>query len=592
MQDKSFPCQFLSVVHSKWQPESQSSLWGVSLRWVDPVTFQQNHVALGINDRGPESVSVSETMKVAGGLLKKFQIEDGDILACVRCIPSSYPVPEDVNIKRMNVVQMTFLDSLKPLHPLIEASRNLILYFMESNASWSEYVSRAQENGRSVLPFKLENEDHIVGLHKMILLLIRSYHCIGDYFAGKSSGRENLSAEQWLKLVMLEGIMRPVVQLDMSIPNYLPTSSMSWLHFKRAIHVCTKDVVRVVALEKGEWGGESPPEFLPRIKLGMGNLEQDIGSVYSSFRQALEERTPEPSEKLLVSMMCDPIVMTAGKVVVQTDSKIWEEAQRLFHHAVVEEASNLSEASMETSADVENVTFETGIGSNEVDDYVSQLRVAEVGRGVVSAGAEGDSVAEELSRWFILKNIDWEEEYFLQSPVADIKSQRRGQLFDRSRIEDVYYLYGKINPLAWWERKRKEYPIIHRVASKYLSLPVEHFGTHFTSSLFVNSYKIRNLGPRRYEQTCLQSFNASWFTHVDEMSDQAVRNIICKGRKGIEDYVKTIFAFFGETIEQNGQPTLRYAQVIEAFVNDLAVKAQTGEGKSSKSSKRKRVKRE
>uniref|UniRef100_A0A6S8DAF3 HAT C-terminal dimerisation domain-containing protein n=1 Tax=Aplanochytrium stocchinoi TaxID=215587 RepID=A0A6S8DAF3_9STRA len=589
MEEGNLPCTFLSVTHSKWDVES--NFYGVTLRWIDPSTFQLNHVALGLVHGCPESNNISDAMKNAGELLQKYGVAEEDVMATLTCAPIYYPESYDAGVKKMNIVQVLFFEALKSSEQLIDRARELI-HSLSEPARWSEYVSRAAEYGRNVVRLTLENQDHLVGIHNMIKLLLCSYHCINDYFNKESEKASNLSQVQWQNLVQIEALMRPVVQLDMEFAESMPTGSMSWLHFKRALHMCTKDFVRVIVLDRNEWSADVTLDLMPTAKMTLANLDQDVSTMYHAFKQGLEENIPDPSERQLIAMLCDPIVMTAGRLVVQTDSKVWDDAQRWFNQVVVDEASSLSDSSLEIEKEVSHEEKgDSMLGANEVDDYMSQLRSAEAERAVVSVDVEGDNTADELGRWFSIKNVDWEEEFFAQNPQIGNKA-RRGQLFDRSRLDDAYYLYTKVDPLMWWDKKKKEFPIIHRVAAKYLALPVAHFGSHFTAAPFIDSYKPKHIGIRRFEQTVVQSFNSTWFANVDDRSDSALRNLISKGKpKNVEDYVRNIYSYYGEKIEENEQQIDMFTRDVEAFSKDLAIHLPHGgmnlPAKSPKRKKRK-----
>lgn len=591
---------FLSIVHSKWAPQDDTNLYGVHLTWIDPADFQLNTVALGIVNGCPESASVADAMKTAGELTKKFGVNEEDILMSLVNNPSYYAESYDVQNKKMNILQLIFTEAMKPAEQVIDKAREMIFFISESPERWNDYLARSAETGRTAARLVSDSEDSVVGIYSMINLLVRSYYCIQDFFnqEPRSNQRFNLTSTQWQTLAQVEALMRPVVQLDMDIPSNRPTASMSWLHFKRALHMCTKDTFRVVSFERTDWGADISMDLIPAVKMtvdrnatSVPQVNQICLQIYQTFKAELKLNATNPTDLQLIAMLCDPLVMTTGKLVVQSDSKIWETAQRIFTTTVGNEADSLSAATLQAIKEGEKSQEEPEVGlTHDEDDYMSQLRTAEAGREVVSTEAAGDSAADEIARWLSLKNIDWEEEYFSQNAQMSNKACR-GQLFDRTKIENAYYLYSKVDPLIWWQKKKKEFPIIYRVAAKYLSIPVDSFGNHFQVTPFLDVYKPKHLGTRKFEQIVVQSFNSRWLASVEDTSDSALRNRISRGKpKNVEEYVKILYKFHGEKIEEGDQSLSFFDKDVEKYAKDLMSKVDPATVEAVKTQKPKRKK--
>eukprot|EP00511_Aplanochytrium_stocchinoi_P008889 CAMPEP_0204867706 /NCGR_PEP_ID=MMETSP1348-20121228/23794_1 /ASSEMBLY_ACC=CAM_ASM_000700 /TAXON_ID=215587 /ORGANISM="Aplanochytrium stocchinoi, Strain GSBS06" /LENGTH=442 /DNA_ID=CAMNT_0052020277 /DNA_START=533 /DNA_END=1858 /DNA_ORIENTATION=+ len=412
---------FLTVVHSKWEPNSDSNSFGIGLRWINPKSkFQFNNVAIGILKGCPGSSSIKDAVKSAGDIIQKVGVAEDDILYSFITNHSGVSRKNE-----MNIVQHILLESIVHFEAdLLQEARELILFISES-PHWDMRIR-----------LQYRNQENILGIFEMIRLLLLSHHCINDFFnqdvITNVNEKQNLTRLQWQTLAEIEALIRPVVYLQMDTKDLLPTISMFWLHIQRVQHLYAKEEYKVIDFlntscvwEPNEAFDKLPTKILyvyddNAIRYQYGS-DGDIGAnmsgttlqILQRFKLKLDDIVADPSEEQLIAMLCDPIVMTAGRLVVKSNSKIWEAARTVFKAAIVAEAASLSgsqQVEIQQSTDADDIHVVADGSDMVVDDYISQLRSAAAEREMVSSGAENhqDSrVADELSRWFSIKNIDW-----------------------------------------------------------------------------------------------------------------------------------------------------------------------------------------
>lgn len=145
------------------------------------------------------------------------------------------------------------------------------------------------------------------------------------------------------------------------------SSGMTWLYTIKARDMTAKDVFRVINLpyfrdadnedaetyDKLRWGADIKFEKLPKL-LMTTNVQRcsdnAISRLMSTEAQMLQKRLlkeldeylPSPDQDALIAMMCDPVMMTAGRMFIfargGADRELWESSWSAFEEVVIDEA--------------------------------------------------------------------------------------------------------------------------------------------------------------------------------------------------------------------------------------------------------------
>lgn len=146
---------------------------------------------------------------------------------------------------------------------------------------------------------------------------------------------------------------------------------MTWLYTIKAHDMTAKDVFSVVNLpnfrnteeendeeyEKFRWGADVKFENLPKLKMTTnvekrdddeinGLMSEEAKILQQRLLKELQEYLPGPDQDAMIAIMCDPVMMTAGKQLIfargGADRDLWQSSWTTFEDVVIAEAKRAS----------------------------------------------------------------------------------------------------------------------------------------------------------------------------------------------------------------------------------------------------------
>lgn len=369
----------------------------------------------------------------------------------------------------------------------------------------------------------------------------------GIYYRGESEAvqtKHNFTPEEWRVIAEIEAICRPLCRLSISVQEESKTTqSLFWLQSLKASHVCIeKGLYSVVDLNAGDeminatatrgWDGKTGFQNLSMImKRSAARSEShpdmkplsDIGEkLIKRLNLEFDRYFQEPTESQLVSMTCNPLMVTMGKhglPCFKGQTGVWDSAVELLTEEVVLEAKRCFESGVEQAEAVPlqhtDQECESNSDIDDDDDIFSSVKEKlgnnELFPSAETISAQGyEAIAQnEIKAWLEL-SVNWQEVAKKQNPEKSLMNQ------DKFHI--VLYVSEFVDIFIWWKDHAEQFPLVSAVAARYLARPE---ASGFQERVFgmgstVDTPLRRRLGKRKFEMLVLLRRNAEFLQKVLE----------------------------------------------------------------------------
>jgi hypothetical protein len=531
---------FITVGHDGYQSHSAKKE-GVSIFWIDPITWKLFNVAISLSDcdMAMKGSSVNTAAEVVLALsrcgAKQFMLANSvqdtaaEAQKTGRVLLARQDVAQDkvtdivlCDMHRASLVMKGALgmlnDKFEPGSALVHAIRvhNAWICDGRNKGRWYRYCKLNKDH--NVIKFSAYSDTRILYVHTSLVELIRSYHALRKFFQEDEEAIGHklcISPDQWVDIVEFESLLRPFANLSGSSQcTSAPTSGIATLRRMSVVYELEAPVMRVVDLRSPPWapstqiteilqnhfrmmtvdsenavnmdeGGKGVTEFCMHASELHGRL---VGQVERRLVATL-------SKSDLLGIMLNPIAMTTGKILVDMFSdNTWTIAKALLTAEYeLEIAALLPDVNKTSAAKARPMrpAPRSAVSFSAVDDLFGASCSATASSTTLSP------TATELDQYFNLE-VDWEEEATRQGVVLDVAVGRH-----------PFRISKFIDPLQWWKRMAPKFPVVSRLALRVLATPAANVYQEsvFSHATHVNSIHRRSASPVTMEMNVLLKVN-------------------------------------------------------------------------------------
>ncbi|GMH46135.1 hypothetical protein BSKO_14099 [Bryopsis sp. KO-2023] len=548
--DPNFKYSFATIGHDGWE-STLRSFYGVSLFFINPVSWELERLALGLARPASHSdedckaaiMTVAErygivpndlfrasndTASAAVAISRELVGEEGDCKMHVISLAIEHAIGKRTRTKSKQIV-----DSFEPVELIRRKGRALIKYITSKKAKkrWDNYVALNEAMGHKVIRLPLDNDTRVNGTQRMFQALLRSFYCFRMYFAQETSVASiGLSLEEWKLVAEIEALCR-AAYVEGGVP---------W----DAMQAFTRLPKRRMTTSEAE-----ATDDMPLMSPIARQLQERLKKEFISY-------LPPPDDDELVAMATHPVMASVGREFMSNISseqaQIWKRAQVLLMKVLYNFIPTVTfdENDPEQATEAHPAGEDGDDEEDDEDDlFTRHSSVSGVSEGNVvfipSKKSPLDSATEEFEAWTNLV-VDWKA-ILIEQGSQGVKARN---------LRNPFYLYKQIDVLVWWRRNATKFPYISRVALRYLAKPNSNAYQErvFSFAKFVDNPLRRRMGDMKFEMFVILAKNSDWIESYTTLrrADAKKKKKVLQSFFGVDDVHEFIESEDGEEEEDEG----------------------------------------
>ena len=312
----------------------------------------------------------------------------------------------------------------------------------------------------------------------------------------------------------MEAVLRPACQYAEKVQrDKRVTIGLSWIH----ILYMKEQIARTTAYKVVDFNytWDCAQQYVKLKKKRV--LPQDLLPEAQELRKRLIDEVDSyferPKAYELLTLVLDPVVWTIGKDFLKLyDPGVVEEAWTLMKAAYKAEGERYLQA--QTPEVLQTAEPLIDEDSNLSVDFVSMVQrrraqTPQTPEPVVRA-PNMDASTKELETWNTLA-VNWNE-VFAEQGLAQPEPRQ---------LKDVFFVAGRVDILKWWKKRCATYPIISRLALRYLAKPDSNGFQErvFSRAKAIDSPLRQRLSKWKYEMLTLSAVNGPWMASTTTSED-------------------------------------------------------------------------
>ena len=320
----------------------------------------------------------------------------------------------------------------------------------------------------------------------------------------------------WELVAEMEAVLRPACQYAEKVQrDKQVTIGLSWIH----ILYMNEQIARTTAYKVVDFNEtwDCAPQYakLKKKRVLPQNLLPEAQELRKRLIDEVNSYFERPKAYELLTLVLDPIVWTIGKDCLKLcDPGVIEEAWTLMKAAYKAEGERYLQAQTPEVQPAE--TRETLIDedSNFSVDFVSMVQRRRAQTPLtpepIVRAPNMDASTEELETWKTLV-VNWNE-VFAEQGLAQPEPRQ---------LKDVKLVAGQVDILKWWKKRAARYPIIPRLALRYLAKPDSNGFQErvFSRAKAIDSPLRQRLSKWKYEMLTLSAVNGPWMAATPNSED-------------------------------------------------------------------------
>ncbi|DBA02698.1 TPA: hypothetical protein N0F65_010523 [Lagenidium giganteum] len=530
---------WLTVCRDEWS-STHRSFHRISVHWIDPVTWVRHTIALDL--AVPDGDSANASIETA--LSTRFGIVKSDVYRSIINGERArgYSISEsDGSCLHKVVMAVDYATgrrsrSRKEVFPACDSIRRKIVMMMEwifnQHAVVWQDLHKIRDTAAALKTIRTDTNGDVVvvGTHNLFQLALRSMHQLRAYFDQQPSSARQLllSEEEWTLVAGYEAALRPIAALSDSAHNgSASTAGTSWLAIVQCKMKLMKHHLTVVDVsvtdKRKVWDVVTSFHDLPKKKIAVVDLDQNVQTLGQLLLKELETMFPEPDDNQCIAMATDPVMLTTGFPFLR----------RLGHDALVDRALDLFRQQLEkvvgatrpTEAVLPNPPARPENEEYDSDDLfnsVMRKRPAVEPKVQRSSNKSHQEIVQEAYDAWVGQSIHWDAFLLLEQRVALSEVEKV-----KATQRDCFFLADKVDILLWFRINSSKHPQVAHIAASELAGPDANFLHNLVdvSRETANNELYQHLSPDQFEiltmLTLNKEFNKSWEAGRPRVASQA-----------------------------------------------------------------------